>query len=92
MKMCRGGARVIAMSFAASLSNSMCFSVRAADLMPIVQGGGYFNWPGLYAGGNLGGDPRAVGRIQLFQERPPTANLARCRPVFYPTITASCDA
>jgi outer membrane immunogenic protein len=55
MKMCRGGARVIAMSFAASLSNSMCFSVRAADLMPIVQGGGYFNWPGLYAGGNLGG-------------------------------------
>jgi outer membrane immunogenic protein len=55
MKMCRGGARVIAMSFVAGLSNSMCFSVRAADLMPIVQGGGYFNWTGFYAGANLGG-------------------------------------
>jgi hypothetical protein len=34
MKMCRGGARVIAMSLVAGLSNSMCFAVRAADLMP----------------------------------------------------------
>jgi outer membrane immunogenic protein len=55
MKMCRGGARVIAMSLVAGLSNSMCFAVRAADLMPIVQVGGYFNWSGFYAGANLGG-------------------------------------
>jgi outer membrane immunogenic protein len=59
MKMCRGGARIIAMAFAASLSNTMCSSVRAADLLPILQGGGYYNWSGYYVGGNLGA---GVGR------------------------------
>jgi outer membrane immunogenic protein len=55
MKMCRQGVRVIAMAFVASLSNSICFSGHAADLAPILQGGGYYNWTGFYAGGNLGG-------------------------------------
>jgi outer membrane immunogenic protein len=67
MKMCRGGARVIAMAFVASLSNSMCFSVRAADLLPILQGGGYYNWSGYYVGGNLGA---GVGRMEFTATMP----------------------
>ena len=59
MKMCRRGVRVIAMALVASLSNSICFSGHAADLAPILQGGGYYNWTGFYAGGYLGG---GVGR------------------------------
>jgi hypothetical protein len=55
MRMCRQGARVVAMAFVVSLSNTIGFSGHAADFAPIVQGGGYFNWTGLYAGGNLGG-------------------------------------
>src|SRR5712691_4772489 len=55
MKVCRQGVRVIATAFLVSLSNTFCFSGHAADLLPIVQGGGYYNWGGLYAGGNLGG-------------------------------------
>jgi outer membrane immunogenic protein len=55
MKVCRQGVRVIAMAFVVSLSNTICFSGHAADLLPIVQGGGYYNWSGFYAGGNLGG-------------------------------------
>ncbi len=59
MEIGRRGGRVIAMAFVVSLSNSINFSGHAADLMPIVQGGGYFNWSGFYAGANLGG---GVGR------------------------------
>jgi len=55
MKMCRPGGRVIAMAFVASLSNTIGFSAGAADLLPIVQGGGYYNWTGYYVGGNVGG-------------------------------------
>jgi outer membrane immunogenic protein len=62
MKVCRQGVRVIAIAFVVSLSNAICFSGHAADLAPIVQGGGYFNWTGLYAGGNLGG---AAGRTSF---------------------------
>jgi hypothetical protein len=62
MKMCRPGGRVIAMAFVASLSNAIGFSVRAADLMPIVQGGGYYNWSGYYIGGNVGA---GVGRTSF---------------------------
>jgi outer membrane immunogenic protein len=62
MKKCRRGARVVALAFLVSLSNTIVFSGHAADLAPIVQGGGYFNWTGLYAGGNLGG---AAGRTSF---------------------------
>ena len=62
MKMCRRGGRVIAMAFFASLSNAIGFSARAADLVPIVQGGGYYNWSGYYVGGNLGA---GVGRMDF---------------------------
>jgi outer membrane immunogenic protein len=62
MKMCRQGACIAAMAFVVSLSNTIGFSGHAADLAPIVQGGGYFNWTGLYAGGNLGG---AAGRTSF---------------------------
>ena len=62
MKMCRRGARIIAMAFVGSLSNSMCFSVRAADLLPILQGGGYYSWTGYYVGGNLGA---GIGRTAI---------------------------
>jgi outer membrane immunogenic protein len=62
MKMCRRGGRVIAMAFVASLSNATGFSARAADLTPIVQGGGYYNWTGYYVGGNLGA---GVGRMDF---------------------------
>jgi outer membrane immunogenic protein len=55
MKVCRQGVRVIAMAFVVSLSNTICFSGHAADLLPVVQGGGYYNWTGFYAGGNVGG-------------------------------------
>ncbi len=55
MNMCRRGGRVLAIAFIASLSNVMNFSARAADLLPIVQGGGYYNWSGYYIGGNVGG-------------------------------------
>jgi hypothetical protein len=67
MKMYRRGARVIAMAFVGSLSNSMCFSVRAADLLPILQGGGYYNWSGYYVGGNLGA---GVGRMEFTATMP----------------------
>ena len=53
---------MIATAFVASLSNSMCFSARAADLAPILQGGGYYNWSGYYVGGNLGA---GVGRMDF---------------------------
>jgi hypothetical protein len=43
------------MAFVASLLIIMGFAARAADLAPIVSGGGYYNWSGYYAGGNLGG-------------------------------------
>jgi outer membrane immunogenic protein len=62
MKMCRRGGRVIAMAFVASLSSAIGFSARAADLAPIVQGGGYYNWNGYYVGGNLGA---GVGRTSF---------------------------
>jgi outer membrane immunogenic protein len=55
MHMCRRGGYVIALAFVVSLAQTLCFSALAADLAPIVNGGGYFNWSGLYAGGNLGG-------------------------------------
>jgi outer membrane immunogenic protein len=67
MKMCCRRARVIAMAFVGSLSNSMCFSVRAADLLPILQGGGYYNWSGYYVGGNLGA---GVGRMEFTATMP----------------------
>jgi outer membrane immunogenic protein len=67
MKMCRRGARVIATAFVASLSHSICFSARAADLAPILQGGGYYNWSGFYAGGNLGA---GVGRMEFTATMP----------------------
>ena len=50
------------MAFVASLSNAIGFSARAADLVPIVQGGGYYNWSGYYVGGNVGA---GVGRIDF---------------------------
>ena len=62
MKMCRRGGRVVAMAFVAGLSNTIGFAARAADLAPIVQGGGYYNWSGFYAGGNLGA---GVGRMEF---------------------------
>jgi outer membrane immunogenic protein len=62
MKMCRRGGRVIAMALVASLSNAIGFSARAADLVPIVQGGGYYNWSGYYIGGNVGA---GVGRTSF---------------------------
>ena len=67
MKMCRRGGRVIAMAFVASLSNAIGFSARAADLLPIAQGGGYYNWSGYYAGDNLGA---GVGRTDFTATMP----------------------
>ena len=62
MKMCRRSGRVVAMAFVASLLNAIGFSARAADLVPIVQGGGYYNWSGYYIGGNVGA---GVGRTSF---------------------------
>ena len=67
MKMCRRGGRVVAMAFVASLSNTIGFAARAADLAPIVSGGGYYNWSGFYAGGNLGA---GVGRMEFTATMP----------------------
>jgi outer membrane immunogenic protein len=50
------------MAFAASLSNAIGFSARAANLVPIVQGGSYYNWSGYYIGGNVGA---GVGRTSF---------------------------
>jgi outer membrane immunogenic protein len=67
MKMCRWSGRVIALAFVAILSNTIGFSALAADLSPIVQGGGYYNWTGFYAGGNLGA---GVGRMEFTATMP----------------------
>jgi outer membrane immunogenic protein len=50
------------MAFVVNLSNAIGFSARAADLAPIVQGGGYYNWSGYYIGGNVGA---GVGRTSF---------------------------
>jgi outer membrane immunogenic protein len=69
MEMSRHGAGVIALAMAASLCGPAVFSARAADLAlaPIVEGGGYFSWAGLYAGGNLGG---GAGRTSFVVSAP----------------------
>ena len=67
MKMCRRGGPVVAMAFVASLLTTMGFAARAADLAPIVSGGGYYNWSGFYAGGNLGA---GVGRMEFTATMP----------------------
>ena len=67
MKMCRRGGRVLAIAFVASLSNIMDFSARAADLLPIMQGGGYYSWTGYYVGGNLGA---GIGRTDFTATMP----------------------
>jgi outer membrane immunogenic protein len=50
------------MAFLAILSSAIGFAARAADLAPIVQGSGYYNWTGYYVGGNLGA---GVGRTSF---------------------------
>jgi len=67
MKKSRHGGCVIALALVASVSNTIGFSARAADLAPIIDGGGYFNWSGLYAGGNFGG---GVGRTSFVVTAP----------------------